>query len=365
MKEADCLTVNLGERSYRIHIESNFDSITSCLREAGINAGQKLVIITDENVNHYYGGSLVKALEGSGYKVNKYVLAPGEESKSLKTIEGIYKYLIGLKLDRKSTLVALGGGVVGDITGFAASTYLRGVNFIQIPTTLLAQSDSSVGGKTGVDFEGIKNIIGTFYQPKLVYINVSTLKTLPLREFKSGMAEVIKHGLILDKEFYYFIKDNLDDIFEYSEDVMRYIMRINCNIKSSVVRKDEKEEDGFRVILNFGHTIGHAIESVSGFELLHGECVSAGMVGAFKMAYRMGMISEEMVNDVISLLRRVGLPTSLKGISPGDVYEKMLYDKKAKENRILFILPRRIGLVERRFVDNEDQIMSVLSEILL
>ncbi|NLC67268.1 MAG: 3-dehydroquinate synthase [Clostridiaceae bacterium] len=364
MKETGCLTVNLGERSYNIHIEPDFDRIVFCLEKAGIGPGQSIVVITDENVDRFYGDSFMKILEDAGYKVYKYVLAPGEESKNLKTVEDIYKYLISLRLDRKSTLIALGGGVVGDITGFAASTYLRGVNFVQVPTTLLAQIDSSVGGKTGVDFEGIKNIIGTFYQPRLVYINVNALKTIPIRELRSGMAEVIKHGLILDEEFYTFIREKLDDIFEYKEDVMKYVIWKNCSIKGSVVKKDEKEESGFRVILNFGHTIGHAIESVSGFGLLHGECVSIGMAGVFKMACRMGMVSGEMADDVISLLRRAGLPTELKGISPGAVYEKMLYDKKAKGNRLLFILPCKIGMVERHFVDDEKLVMSILTEIL-
>lgn len=358
------LTIGLGERSYPIYITTDYKSMGMCLREAGIDVDGKLVVITDKNVDSFYGTCFMEALESAGYKPDKYVIMPGEKSKDLKTVEDIYRFLIGLKLDRKSVIIALGGGVVGDITGFAASTYLRGIDFIQVPTTLLAQVDSSVGGKTGIDFEGVKNVIGTFYQPKLVYINVNSLKTLPLREFKSGMAEVIKHGLIMDSEFFNYIGNNLDKIFEYNEDVMKHVIKVNCSIKGNVVEQDEKES-GLRAILNFGHTIGHAIESVSGFGLLHGECVSVGMVGAFRMAYYMGMINKEAVNDVTNLLEKAGLPTVVKGISPEKVYEKMFYDKKVKGGRLLFILPRAIGDVMRCFVDDEKLIMRVLSEVLV
>jgi 3-dehydroquinate synthase len=336
------LTIGLGERSYPIYITADYDSIGECLKKAGIKGN--IVVITDNNVGKFQMPAFMKALEYSGYTAEKYVIEPGEQSKNLKTIEDIYRYLIKLKLDRESTLIALGGGVVGDITGFAAATYLRGINFIQVPTTLLAQVDSSVGGKTGVDFEGAKNIIGAFYQPKLVYINVNSLKTLPVKQLKSGLAEVIKHGIIQDSNFLNYIDNNMENIFNYDEDVLKYVIKTNCLIKGKVVEQDEKET-GLRAILNFGHTIGHAIESVSNFQLLHGECISIGMVGACKIAQYIGMINdnrmdsirtdsidniddniddsmgynkigdstgENLLESIISILEKAGLPTTVK-----------------------------------------------------
>lgn len=360
----DSLVVSLGERSYPIYIANNFSGFCTCLKEAGIGLEQKLVVITDENVDSCHGAGFLEELKSSGYKAEKYVLAPGERSKNLETIQNIYRFLINSKLDRKSALIALGGGVVGDITGFAASTFLRGINFIQVPTSLLAQVDSSVGGKTGVDFDNVKNIIGTFYQPKMVYINVNSLKTLPPREFISGMAEVIKHGIIRNADFFNYIKDHLDEILNYNENVMRHVIKANCSIKSDVVEQDERES-GLRAILNFGHTIGHAVESVSDFELLHGECVSIGIVGAFKIACYLGMISAETVDDIAALLEKTGLPTSVKNLNPDKVYEKMLYDKKAKGGRLLFVLPRAVGDVILRFIDDDKLIMKVLTEIIV
>ncbi len=365
MQKVEKLIVNLNERSYPIYITTDFSNIGYCFEECSINTERKLVVISDKNVDNYYGDALVKNIRNAGYNIEKCIIAPGENSKNILTAKYIYSHLIELKLDRKAVLIALGGGVVGDITGFAASTYLRGIDFIQIPTTLLSQVDSSVGGKTGIDFNGIKNVIGTFYQPKLVFINVKTLKTLPISELKSGMAEVIKHSIIKDKELFYFLKNNLDNIYTCNEDVLKHVVKTNCMIKSSIVEKDEKEESGIRAVLNFGHTIGHALESASEYKLSHGECVSIGIIGAFKIAGYMGMVTNEETTDVINLLEKAGLPTEVKGIDPKKVYEKIFYDKKVNNGRILFILPREIGKVEKRFVNDEELVMKVLSEILI
>lgn len=368
------LIIGLGERSYPIYITTDYNSIGECLKKTGING--KIVVVTDSNVEKFQISTFMKALEYSGYTAEKYVIEPGEQSKNLRIIEDIYRYLIKLKLDRESTLIALGGGVVGDITGFAAATYLRGINFIQVPTTLLAQVDSSVGGKTGVDFEGAKNIIGAFYQPKLVYINVNSLKTLPIKQLKSGLAEVIKHGIIQDVNFFNYIDNSMEEIFNFDEDVLKYIIKTNCLIKGKIIEQDEKETD-VRAILNFGHTIGHAVESVSDFKLLHGECISIGMVGACKIANYMGMLSNNnnILEIIINILKKAGLPTSVKSalkaadktaetITPEKIYKAMYYDKKAKGGRLLFILPVEIGDVTRCFVDDEKLIMKVICEIM-
>ncbi|NMB34472.1 MAG: 3-dehydroquinate synthase, partial [Clostridium sp.] len=281
------LNINLGARSYPIYIKNDYEDIGRCINNARLSG--KLVLITDSNVDRLQAPQCIEAFEEHGYHVDKFVIEAGESSKNLDTIKDIYEYLLGLNVDRNTSLIALGGGVVGDITGFAAATFLRGLSYIQIPTTLLAQADSSVGGKVGVDFEGSKNIVGSFYQPRFVYINVNSLKTLPKRQLQAGLAEVIKHGIIHDIEFFDYIDKNTRKIFEFDEVVLQYITKSNCSIKGAIVEKDE-HESGLRAILNFGHTIGHAIETVMNFEFLHGECVSLGMVGAFKMAKSLGMI---------------------------------------------------------------------------
>lgn len=355
------LSVNLADRSYPIYITTDYSSIGKIITNARISG--KMVLITDTNVDKYQSEECISVLKASGYEVYKYVIEAGEKNKNLDTVKDIYKYLVNLKLDRSSTLMALGGGVVGDITGFAAATFLRGINFVQVPTSLLAQADSSVGGKVGVDFEGAKNIVGAFYQPKFVYINVNSLRTLPKRELQSGLAEVVKHGLILDEEFYEYIDYNINKIFSFDDDVMQYIARTNCAIKGRVVEQDEKESE-FRAILNLGHTIGHAVESVSNFELLHGECVSLGIVGAYKMARYLEMVDDETVTKVTNTLEKIGLPVRIGGIDVDKVYNQMFYDKKVRKSKLLFILPKRIGDVVQCVIDDEALIKNVLDELI-
>jgi len=323
----------------------------------------KVAVITDTNVEKFYLQPCMDILRDAGYETYSYVIKSGEENKNLDTVRDIYRFLVEYKFDRRSTLIALGGGVTGDITGFVAATFLRGVNFVQIPTTLLAQADSSVGGKTGVDFDGYKNMVGAFYQPRFVYINVNTLRTLPERQLRSGLAEVVKHGIIANSEFYEFIDYNVNKILRLDEDVLQYIAKANCSIKGKVVEQDEKES-GLRAILNFGHTIGHAIESVSGFSLFHGECVSVGMVGAFKIAEQLGMVDESLTERVKQTLQKIGLPVEVSGLNVGDVYNKMFHDKKVRQGKLLFVLPKKIGEVMQCFVDDESIIMGTLREII-
>ena len=354
------LSVNLGDRGYPIYIEPNFKRLGKACADARLS--EKMLIVTDNNVQKYYCDDCVRELEGLCTEVSVHVIQSGEINKSLDTVRDIYRKLVELKADRKSVLVALGGGVTGDITGFAAATYMRGIPFIQIPTSLMAQADSSIGGKTGVDFEGCKNMVGAFYQPSLVYININALRTLPDRELKSGMAEVIKHGLIRDSDFYEYISSNIDKIYSFDENTLAYMTKMNCTIKGNVVEQDERE-GGLRAILNFGHTIGHAIECVSGFTMLHGECVSVGMVGAYKLAHKMGMTDEDTVGRIEASLRKAGLPVKAQGMDADKVFDKMFSDKKVKDDKLNFVLPKGIGEVIYCTVEKEAPIREVLTEL--
>lgn len=354
------MNVNLGDRGYPIYVTPDFSGLGKACANARLYG--KMVVVTDSNVEKCFCDEVIKALSETGTEVTRHVIPAGEKSKNLDTVRDLYRILVSLKLDRQSTLVALGGGVVGDITGFVAATFLRGINFIQVPTSLLAQADSSIGGKTGVDFEGGKNLIGAFYQPRFVFINVNTLRTLPERDLKSGLAEVIKHGLILDKDFYEFIDYNIGKIYSFDENVLQYITKMNCSIKGNVVEQDERES-GMRAILNFGHTIGHAVESVSGFRMFHGECVSVGIAGAFRLALKMGMVDAKMTGRVEATLEKAGLPTKAQGFSVDAIYDQMFYDKKIIDGKLNFILPKGIGEVVRCTVDNDELIREVLSEL--
>lgn len=355
------INVELGSRSYPIYIDSDFSGLGKAF--GGANTGGKVMVVTDSNVCRHYLDECTAALGSTGAEVHSHIIEAGEKSKTLETVKDIYRRLSAEKFDRNSTLTALGGGVVGDITGFAAATYMRGVNYVQIPTSLLAQADSSIGGKTGVDFEGSKNMVGAFYQPRLVYINVSTLRTLPKRELSSGLAEVIKHGLIVNAEFYDYIAYNVSKIFAFDANTLQYMAKMNCSIKKSIVELDERES-GPRAMLNFGHTFGHAIESASEFSLLHGECVSIGIAGAFKLALKLGMINASAAEGVENTLKSAGLPVRAKGMDAEMIYENMLHDKKSKSGRLNFILPRGIGEVISCMVDDERAIREVIKELL-
>lgn len=354
------MNLNLGDRGYPIYISTDFTGLGKALTAA--RPGGKVVVVTDSNVEGFYGGDCMDILKDAGFEVSSHVIEAGEKHKNLDTVRDLYGSLLELKLDRNSTLLALGGGVTGDITGFAAATYLRGINFVQVPTTLLAQADSSVGGKTGVDFGGSKNIIGAFYQPRFVFINVNTLRTLPLRELRSGLAEAVKHGLILDPDFFEYIDYNMKKIFAFDENVLQYIAKMNCSIKGGVVEQDEREGD-LRAILNFGHTMGHAIESVSKFSMLHGECVSVGIIGAYKLAVELGMTDKELLARVEAVFEKLGLPIRLPGFDVNAVYERMFHDKKIKGGKLNFILPRNIGEVIQISLEDEELIKRVLTDL--
>lgn len=336
----DRLFVDLGENSYDIVFTDSF----SALNEEIKNPPKKMLIVTDTNVEPLYASEVKNELQKCGSEVFLHTIPAGEENKSMAEILKICSACIENGLDRKSLIVALGGGVVGDMAGFASAIYMRGIDFIQIPTTLLAQSDSSVGGKTGVDFAESKNILGAFHQPKLVYINVNTLKTLPPEQIVSGMGEVIKHGIIKDADFFCYIKENQEKLNSLDAQTFIKMSKTNCTIKADVVMQDEKE-NGLRAILNFGHTIGHAVESAFDFKLTHGECVGIGMCAASYIALKRGMIDENTLSDIENVLSAYGFRTKL-ALPPHDVIVSfMLKDKKRVSGKLKFVLPTAIGEV--------------------
>lgn len=337
----DRLYVNLGENSYNIEFTDSFSGLCKSLAE--INAPKKLLVVTDTNVEKLYADEVCGILKNGGYDVSSYAFEAGEQNKNMESILGICRACVENKLDRNSMIIALGGGVVGDMAGFAAAIYMRGIRFAQVPTTLLAQSDSSVGGKTGIDFENGKNLLGAFHQPKLVYINVSTLKTLPEEQLVSGMGEVIKHGLIRDAEFFDYLANNSEKIKKLNSETLIYMAKTNCGIKAEVVMNDERET-GLRAILNFGHTIGHAVEAGCSFTKTHGECVGIGMIGAEYIAQKRGMISAELLAETEEVLAKYGFKIS--DLPSGEVvWELMQKDKKKLDGAIKFILPTAKGKV--------------------
>ncbi len=331
-----------SKHSYDIVISHDMDSLAEEIRSSGLSSCSKVCIVSDSIVAPLYLDAVLGILKSEFTTVVSYIFEAGEQNKNLGSIEGLYEFLINEHFDRKSLLVALGGGVVGDMTGFAAATYLRGISFIQIPTTLLSQVDSSVGGKTGVDYLSYKNMVGAFYMPKLVYINTGVLDTLDTIQFSSGMAEVIKYGLIMDREFYSWLSDNVEAVLKKDPDALAHMIFTSCDCKRRIVEEDPTEK-GIRAILNFGHTIGHAIEKLSDFSLAHGHCVGIGMYAAAYLSCKRGCITESDVAQLTKLLKTYLLPVSTSGMSVDDVIFATKSDKKMSSGQIRFILLEAIG----------------------
>ncbi len=346
---------------YDIVITRNFDELGDELT-ALETANKKLCIVTDSNVDRLYGEEVLKALEGKCVRAVKYVFPAGEEHKNLDTVKNIYTFLIEEGFERKDMLIALGGGVVGDTTGFVAATYLRGIDFIQIPTTLLAQCDSSIGGKTGVDFDSYKNMVGAFKMPRLVYMNMSVLATLEDRQYFSGFAEVMKYGLIKDAAFYEWLIENMYEICERDLDVLEEMILRSCTVKKLVVEKDPTEQ-GDRALLNLGHTIGHAIEKAKNFELYHGECVALGTVAAAYISWKKELLSMEEYYEVRDMFVPFYLPISVEGIDPQEILRLTKSDKKMEAGTIKFVLLKKIGkaVIDRTVTDEE--ILAAIEEI--
>ncbi|AIQ13505.1 3-dehydroquinate synthase [Paenibacillus durus] len=339
------IQVDLGNRSYPIVIGSGIlEGIAGLCAEAGFPVRSPLLIVSDSAVAPLYLANLESRLKAGGYTVVSHVIPSGEASKSLTVYEEVMTTAISAGLDRSSAVLALGGGVVGDLAGFVAATYMRGIGFLQIPTTILAH-DSSVGGKVAVNHPLAKNMIGAFYQPKMVVYDLNTLKSLPPRQVRSGLAEVIKHGLILDRDFAYWCRDHAAELLDLEPEALGYALERGCAIKADVVGEDEREH-GLRAILNLGHTIGHAVEAVGGYgTFLHGEAISIGMAGSALLAAKLGR-SRSLYEETVSMLSALELPTRLPAeYGEEDIIEAMMHDKKFKEGRITFIVPDEIGAV--------------------
>ena len=330
---------------YDIVIEETFDRLKEEMLALKSDT-RKLCVVSDSNVAALYGKQVQEILAGCSRKTEVFVFPAGEEHKNLTTVRDLYEFLIQKKFDRSDMLVALGGGVTGDLCGFAAATYLRGIPFVQIPTTLLSQVDSSIGGKTGVDFDSYKNMVGAFHMPSLVYTNLSTLKTLDAEQFASGMGEIIKHGLIKNADYCKWLD-------EHTEQIQIMILESN-RIKRDVVEKDPKEQ-GERALLNFGHTFGHAIEKLKDFTMLHGQCVAVGSIAACEISALRGQITRDEADWVRGLFRRFGLPDAVTGLDAKAVIEASRHDKKMEQGTIKFILLRGIGnaVVDRTVTDQE------------
>jgi 3-dehydroquinate synthase len=339
------IRVELGERSYDIITGSNIlEGIGDALKPFGLSP--KIAVITNPTVFSLYGEHVSASVKKAGFDLLTVTIPDGEEYKDLLRVEYIYDELLKHKLDRSSALVALGGGVIGDITGFVASTYMRGISYIQVPTTLLAQVDSSVGGKTGVNHKLGKNMIGTFWQPRLVWIDVATLQTLHRRELLAGLAEVIKYGIIYDEKLFEFLEVNREKILNLDPYALTYLIRRSCEIKADVVSKDEREA-GLRSILNYGHTIGHAIETVTGYtRFLHGEAVAIGMYLEARLSQILNLIDKDQVFRIKAVIDSYGLPSEMQAdVDINSILSSMQLDKKAVAGELRFILPEKIGKV--------------------
>lgn len=344
MKQDNRLPVTYEEKwSYDIFLTSSYEEIGAEIHRIYGKNDEKICIVTDSNVAKIYLNNFKKSLENFP-EIKEFIFDAGEASKNLDTVQKLYEYLIKERFERKDLLIALGGGVVGDLTGFAAATYLRGIDFIQVPSTLLSQVDSSIGGKTGVDFSQYKNMVGAFKQPRLVYINLATLHSLPKEQFSSGMGEVIKHGFIKDASYVQFLSEERDNINALQKDALMKMVSESCKIKREVVQNDPKEQ-GERALLNFGHTIGHAIEKLSDFGLAHGECVALGMVAAAYISQRIGNISKEDLTFIENMLKSYQLPIRLEAISlePDAVLAATKSDKKMSAGKVKFVLLKSIG----------------------
>lgn len=336
------LTVGLGERSYPIMIEQGvLDNVGSYLKTH--KPGNRYAIITDDKVAKLYLPQLERSLDQAGISYESIIFSSGEENKNLTTFSTILSQLAQKKFDRGACVIALGGGVTGDLAGFVAASYMRGINFVQIPTTLLSQVDSSVGGKTGVDLPEGKNLVGAFYQPKAVFIDPNVLQTLPEEELLGGLAEVIKYGMIWSEDFFEFLDTNRESILQLQPDVIIETILTSCKIKAEVVAKDERE-GGLRRILNFGHTLGHAVETESQYTMIHGLAVSIGMVAAARISELKGLISRQEVERAIRLLTDYNMPVEVpKEYNRNNILDYLLVDKKVINGKVIFVLCDKIG----------------------
>ncbi len=354
------MRVELGDRSYEIHIGSKWlDQLIPCLDF--IPRTYKLMIISDVNVANLASDRVLGLLRTAGFQVEMAVFPGGEEHKNLSTIMSLSEKMVEAGLDRKSTVIALGGGIVGDVAGFAASIYMRGISYVQIPTTLLAQVDSSVGGKTGVNLPQGKNLIGTFYQPALVFIDVDFVDSLPVREYLTGLAEVLKYGIIWDQDFFVYLEQNIDRIGLRDKECLQHMVSRCCQIKADIVAQDEKE-NGVRALLNLGHTFGHAFEALTDYRLYnHGEAVAIGIVCASRLSNQIGILPRQDMERIHSLIAHLGLPVSYSNLNQKEIIQQMYKDKKTVGGKLQLVLPTGLGRSQIFSDISETQIVKVLS----
>ncbi len=359
-------TVNvlLKDNSYSIKIGSDLEEIAEKFFSQH-NFSRKAMIVTDTNVGKLYSERVEKLLQKCGFEPEVAVVEAGENSKCLRETEKLYTRASEAHLDRHSPIIALGGGVIGDLAGFAASTYMRGVPLIHIPTSMLSQVDSSIGGKVGVNHNLFKNLIGSFYQPRTVFIDINFLQTLPQREISTGLAEIIKYGMIYDKDFFTYLEKNVDKLLQLDPQVLMHAITRSCEIKALIVSIDEKESD-LRSILNFGHSFGHAIEKETQYaKYNHGEAVAAGMVGASIISCEKGLLSKDELKRLHSLLERCRLPQKCSACTENGIYHALFHDKKVVNGKLKWVIPDRIGRVHLDTSIDEKSIRSALNQILL
>lgn len=352
--------VALGSRSYDIVVGSGL------LKQLGtlcseLLPGRRVMIVTNPIVSRLYGATVSTSLRKAGFQVAITEIPAGERAKSLRQAAGLYRTFLQNRMDRRSAVLALGGGVIGDLAGFAAATFLRGLPLVQVPTTLLAQVDSSVGGKVAVNLPAGKNLVGAFYQPSLVVADIETIKSLPPRQVRAGLAEVVKYGMITDRELFGYVETHLDSILRAEEEPLTYVVTRSCAIKARVVEQDEREE-GMRAILNFGHTVGHALETTGGYQrLLHGEAIAIGMVVATMLSVNRGLCEREDLDRLRTLLMRIGLPTS-GSVDTKSLVQTMRCDKKVRNQMIYFVLTKGIGHVVLAAISDLSELKSALRE---
>ena len=346
---------------YEIVYEASFDTLADELAGLGTE-NKKICIVTDSKVGNLYAGEVQTVAEKVCKTCVVYTFPEGEANKTLDTVKGIYKFLIDNKFDRKDMLIALGGGVVGDITGYTAATFLRGVDYVQIPTTLLSQADSSIGGKTGVDFDGYKNMVGAFKMPALVYMNISVLNSLDERQYYAGFAEIMKAALIRDGIFYEWLLEMMYEICEKQPEVVEEMLVRACSIKKMIVEKDPTEK-GDRALLNLGHTIGHAIEKYKNFEMYHGECVALGCVAAAFISWKKNYLSMDEYYEIRDMFVPFYLPISIDDIEPEKILELTKSDKKMENGKIKFVLLKKIGKAVIDSTVTDQEILDAINEI--
>ena len=336
------ITIHYGNKPlYNINIEHDFNNLPAVFEGLG-SKERRLCIVTDSTVGAAYLDTVMDIARGCAKQVISFTFEAGEKSKNLDTVADLYEKLIIEHFDRNDILVALGGGVTGDMAGYAAATYLRGIRVVQVPSSLIAMADSSIGGKTGVDFRGYKNMVGAFHQPSAVYMNVSMLATLTGQQYYSGFGALVKHGIIRDAGYFNYIKDNFCGINSRDPAVLEEIVARSCNIKRAVVENDPQEK-GERAVLNFGHTLGHAIEKLMDFTMLHGECVSAGMAAASYISMKRGMIDKDVYNSICQVLVDLNLPVHVSGLKAEDIIRISKNDKKMDAGKVKFILINGMG----------------------